>query len=177
MLNNSAYRRIAAAFTALVLGCSLVACASSDRATDDALHATARELLDKTLDAAFEKSGMPGVAASIWIGGERWDGVRGVADLSSKRPFARDDYVRIASITKTFTATAVLRLVDQRKLSLDDPGSHFVSDPATARQIQCHSVVIMPKKSVSIRLSGPRRAQQHIESGRGDGRGRARSAH
>jgi D-alanyl-D-alanine carboxypeptidase len=64
---------------------------------------------------------VPGMAVGVWIPG-RGDLVRsyGVSDVASGAPFADDDHVRIASITKTFTATATLVLVDRGKLRLDD---------------------------------------------------------
>ena len=51
----------------------------------------------------------------------------GKADLASGDPMDLDDHFRIASITKTFTATAALRLVDQGKLRLDDTLSTYVA--------------------------------------------------
>ncbi|WP_069165871.1 serine hydrolase domain-containing protein [Nocardia altamirensis] len=50
----------------------------------------------------------------------------GVADLVSGRPMDVGDHVRIASVTKTFTATAVLMAADEGKLSLDDPLEKYV---------------------------------------------------
>jgi D-alanyl-D-alanine carboxypeptidase len=45
----------------------------------------------------------------------------GVADRATGRPITGDEPFRIASITKTFTAASVLRLMEQGKLALDDP--------------------------------------------------------
>jgi CubicO group peptidase (beta-lactamase class C family) len=44
----------------------------------------------------------------------------GVADIEHDVPWAADGVVRIASLTKQFTATAVLQLVESGKLKLDD---------------------------------------------------------
>jgi D-alanyl-D-alanine carboxypeptidase len=64
---------------------------------------------------------LPGVNVGIWIPG-RGTYVRsfGVADRKTGRKLRLADHVRIASITKTFTAEAILQLVDQGKLALDD---------------------------------------------------------
>lgn len=48
-------------------------------------------------------------------------GATGVIDLESQRPASTQSAFRIASMTKSFTAMAILRLRDEGKLSLDDP--------------------------------------------------------
>ena len=48
------------------------------------------------------------------------------ADLDKSRPVTVDDHVRIGSNTKTFTGTAVLQLVGEGKVALDDPISDYV---------------------------------------------------
>jgi CubicO group peptidase (beta-lactamase class C family) len=48
---------------------------------------------------------VPGMAVGVWLPGQgRLVRAYGVADVASGAPFAVDDHVRIASITKTFTA-------------------------------------------------------------------------
>ena len=44
------------------------------------------------------------------------------------------DHVRIASITKTFVATAILQLVDQGKLNLDDKLAAYVDESRMAKK-------------------------------------------
>jgi D-alanyl-D-alanine carboxypeptidase len=50
----------------------------------------------------------------------------GVADIATRRPMTKDVFVRIGSETKTFTVTALLQLVDDGKVGLDDPISKYV---------------------------------------------------
>lgn len=45
----------------------------------------------------------------------------GVSDLATQRPMRKDDLFWIASMTKPMTAMAVMMLVDEGKLSVDDP--------------------------------------------------------
>jgi len=45
----------------------------------------------------------------------------GSQDLAAKRPMQVDSIFRIASMTKPITAAAIMILVDERKLSVDDP--------------------------------------------------------
>ena len=56
--------------------------------------------------------GVPGIIVGVWIPGRgSWVWAAGVADITTGNPMAVDDKVRIASITKTFTATVVLQLI------------------------------------------------------------------
>ena len=44
----------------------------------------------------------------------------GFRDLETKTPLSNDDIFRIASISKSFTSTGIMQLVEKKKLSLDD---------------------------------------------------------
>jgi CubicO group peptidase (beta-lactamase class C family) len=63
-----------------------------------------------------------GAAAGVVHGGQLvWSGGAGFADAAGDRAAGPDVLYRIASITKTFTGTAVLQLRDAGLLDLDDP--------------------------------------------------------
>ena len=51
---------------------------------------------------------------------------QGVTDLASKVPMQKDSLFRIASMTKPVVATAVLMLVEEGRIRLDDPVSRFI---------------------------------------------------
>ena len=69
----------------------------------------------------------PGLAIGIVYEGELlWGKGYGLADLEAGTPVTLDTRFRIASITKTFTATAILQLRDAGKLGLDDPVSQHL---------------------------------------------------
>ncbi|GAA4233554.1 serine hydrolase domain-containing protein [Streptosporangium album] len=53
--------------------------------------------------------------------GQDWAAAAGVRDLESRRAADADGYFRIGSVTKTFVATVLLQLSDERRLRLDDP--------------------------------------------------------
>jgi CubicO group peptidase (beta-lactamase class C family) len=55
----------------------------------------------------------------------------GMADIASKRPLTPDTALRIGSITKQFTAVAILMLAEEGKLSLDDGITRFLPDYPT----------------------------------------------
>jgi CubicO group peptidase (beta-lactamase class C family) len=74
---------------------------------------------------------VPGAAWGIVIDGElAHTGAIGVRDVTTKAPVDADTVFRIASMTKSFTAVAVLSLRDAGKLSLDDPIDRYVPELA-----------------------------------------------
>src|SRR5439155_213056 len=73
--------------------------------------------------AAAEYAGDPvgGLTVGIVEGAMLvWTKSYGFADAENKRPAARDTVYRIGSITKQFTATMMLQLVEQGKIHLTD---------------------------------------------------------
>ncbi|UHA75546.1 serine hydrolase domain-containing protein [Paenibacillus sp. 481] len=64
--------------------------------------------------------GIPGVLAQSLKDGVKWGYAAGKANIHSGRSIQPDFHFRIGSTTKTFTATVVLQLVGEGKLSLDD---------------------------------------------------------
>lgn len=70
---------------------------------------------------------MPGLAVGVWVP-DRGSFVRafGTSSLATGNPLRLDDHFRIASISKSFTAEAILRLADEHKLSLSDRLGKFV---------------------------------------------------
>jgi CubicO group peptidase (beta-lactamase class C family) len=70
---------------------------------------------------------MPGAVVGILIDGElAWVKTSGVRELDGRAPVTPDTVFRIASMTKSFTALAILKLRDEGKLSLDDPVARYV---------------------------------------------------
>jgi CubicO group peptidase (beta-lactamase class C family) len=77
---------------------------------------------------------LPGAAVGVVHGGElSWAGGVGFADRGSRRPSDPRALYRIASITKTVTATAVMQLRDEGKLALDDPAIAYLPELEAAR--------------------------------------------
>jgi CubicO group peptidase (beta-lactamase class C family) len=80
-----------------------------------------------------------GAAAGVVHGDELvWSGGAGLADAAAGRPSGADVLYRIASITKTFTGTAIMQLRDAGLVDLDDPAVKWIpelSDSASPAQI------------------------------------------
>jgi D-alanyl-D-alanine carboxypeptidase len=99
---------------------TLVSCssASSDGAGVPSPHRQLVRAIDRDL-AAHPR--LPGEAVSVRAPGLDLEAARGYADIATKAPLRVDTPFRIASVTKTFIAVAVLRLVETGRIGLDDP--------------------------------------------------------
>ena len=95
------------------------------------------------LDAGIDQYNIPGAAIAVRSpDGATWFGASGLAIRETGTSMTPDTHVRIGSVTKTFTATVVLQLVDEDRLSLDDTiddvlpiGIIVNSDRITVRQL------------------------------------------
>ncbi|CAM2006840.1 serine hydrolase domain-containing protein [Acanthopleuribacter pedis] len=66
----------------------------------------------------------------------------GLADRENNRAFSPDTVVTVGSVTKQFTAAAILTLVEKNKLTTDDPLSRFFKDlPADKQKITVHQLL------------------------------------
>ena len=89
------------------------------------------EELSRKLATAQADQRMPSVSAAVFRNEEIvWQEALGLADVQSGGAATHNTQYRIGSITKTFTAVGVLRLRDERALSLDDPLTRLLPDSA-----------------------------------------------
>jgi len=57
-----------------------------------------------------------------------WSGAAGIASQDGQVPMTKDTPIYIASITKLYTATAIMRLCEKGAVSLDDPMSRYLPE-------------------------------------------------
>ena len=87
------------------------------------------ERFEKEVEVLRNRLRIPGLSAIIVKDQEvLWAKGYGFADLENGIPATPDTLYHIASLTKTFAATLVMQLVEQGKLDLDEPVSHYSSD-------------------------------------------------
>lgn len=97
--------------------------------SDRAKVLAALPAVEKHFLAQFEKQGLPGLAVGVVLGGELVFGHGfGVRDTASKTAVDVDTVFRIASLTKSFTAMAILKLRDEGWLSLEDPADKYLPE-------------------------------------------------
>ena len=95
----------------------------------DEVIASVAPALQAKIGAYRRKHRLPGVVAGIASrDGLRWWHATGFADLESGRSADQRTLYRVASITKTVTATAVLQLRDAGRLRLDDPVVRYLPE-------------------------------------------------
>lgn len=70
-------------------------------------------------------------------------GVTGEADTVTREPMTVNPYVRIGSETKTFTVTALLQLVDDDRIRLDDPISRYIRGVPNGHRITLRQLAEM----------------------------------
>ena len=84
------------------------------------------------------QSGLPGAVAVASGQDFHWEGAAGLANVEKGDPLTVEHRFRVASVTKTFIATAVLQLVDEGAFALDDDAGPIVPD-VTVRQLLNHT--------------------------------------
>jgi CubicO group peptidase (beta-lactamase class C family) len=93
------------------------------------LIAGAASRLEARAATYVKENRLPGAAVGIVHGDElAWSAGVGFADLATRRPPDNETLYRIASITKTFTGTAIMQLRDAGRLHLDDPAVKYVPE-------------------------------------------------
>lgn len=107
--------------------------------------------IEKIYKNHAQKNHFPGIAFGVVVDGKLvFAGNDGYTDIDKKTPVTSQSLFRIASMSKSFTAMAILKLRDDGKLKLDDPAYLYVpelkkqryptadSTPITIRQLLTH---------------------------------------
>jgi len=102
--------------------------------------------LQQILDSEFDAQAATGKSFAIVFPDESiWTGVAGMSNAAAQDPIRPDHNFGFASITKTFAAAAILKLVEKGSVNLDDPISRwispitFVNSAITVRQLLGHT--------------------------------------
>ncbi len=112
------------------------------------------ETLHAFLRDATSSTGYLGGVSLIVHDGQVVDvGVYGYEDLGRHRPMRRDAIFRIYSMTKTVTSVALMMLVEEGKVSLDQPVSDFLSGFDTPRVMTGGSAEVPRLRDASRRVT------------------------
>jgi CubicO group peptidase (beta-lactamase class C family) len=127
-------------YVALLCGLSCASTATENTTPTSATKSARFEAIDRYVEGAMRDLQIPGVALAI-VEGDRISHLPsfGVADQAGRRITAQTPF-QIGSITKSFTALAILQLVEAGKVELDAPVQRYlpwfrVADPAASARI------------------------------------------
>ncbi|HEY1365874.1 MAG TPA: serine hydrolase domain-containing protein [Gaiellaceae bacterium] len=111
-------------------------------------------MLDELVPHVLRVTGTPGMALAIARGGEVvLERGYGLADVASGRPMTPETVTHAGSMSKLYTAVAVLQLVEAGRLALDEPVSSYVDfpienpfgeRPITVRDLMQHTSGLTP---------------------------------
>lgn len=121
-----------------VLFVLLFVCVSA-LAQDDKVRA-----FEQFVETAMKAQQMPGLSVAVMHGDFRWSRGFGFADLENQVPARAESSYRMGSVSKPFTAVAVLKLAEEGKIDLDAEVQTYVpyfprkARPVTVRQLLAH---------------------------------------
>lgn len=107
---------------------------------------TTNRALDRFVKRQLEETSTPGVAVGILHKGRRYTAGYGITNVDHPLPVAAETLFQIGSTTKTFTATAIMKLVEQGLVDLDVPVRRYLpelrlKDPEVTRKVTLHHLL------------------------------------
>ncbi len=97
-----------------------------DRATQ---IRTLRSRLHQLFEAHARERNIPGIAYGIVVDGQLVvDSALGMINLEKQLPAGTSSQFRIASMTKSFTAMAIMKLVEEGEVALHAPARHYIPE-------------------------------------------------
>lgn len=89
----------------------------------------AMPVIDRVFKEYADSNHLPGVAYGLVVDGKLvYKGNIGYTDVEKKIPVTSSSLFRIASMSKSFTCMAILKLRDEGKLNLDDPAYLYIPE-------------------------------------------------
>ena len=101
------------------------------------------ETLPYFVEATAVKFGIPGVAAGVWADGQEIYASHGVTSIDNPLPVDQDTLFLAGSVTKTFTATTLMRLVAEGTVDLDAPVRRYVPELKLADEQTAAEVTVL----------------------------------
>lgn len=118
-------------------------------------------LFEEYMSRKMEEERIAGAAVAVSRHGELlFQKGFGVRDLETKEPVTPDTVFGIASVTKSFTAMAVMQLAEEGKLSIEDPVNAYLPEFSLASLEDTSSVCIHHLLSHTTGLAPIRRREE-----------------
>src|SRR6266496_3776175 len=100
-------------------------------------------MLSEFVEATATRFGIPGVAVGLLADGEEAFVCHGVTSLDNPLPIDPDTLFGIGSVSKTFTATTVMRLVADGQIELDAPVIRYVPELRLSDQQAATKITVL----------------------------------
>jgi CubicO group peptidase (beta-lactamase class C family) len=107
------------------------------------MNAPEHDQLSDLVEATATKFGIPGVAVGVWTDGQETYACHGVTSVDNPLPVDRDTLYVLGSVTKTCTATALMRLVAGGQVELDAPVRRYVPELRLADERAAADVTVL----------------------------------
>ena len=166
-------KNLARLFNSAILSILLLATLPLGAQTVSSLDPALQARIDRIAQQVLAQTGVPSASVAIVKSGKLvYTRAYGLARLQPPTPATPDMRYSIGSISKQFTAAAILLLQEDGKLSLDDAVGKFVpgltqGDKVTIRQILSHTSGYQdywPEDYVMTPMLAPRTAQQILDT-------------
>ncbi|QCB97811.1 class A beta-lactamase-related serine hydrolase [Arthrobacter sp. PAMC25564] len=99
--------------------------------------------LQKTFEDTAKELLVPGAVVLLRTPEGGFTSTYGVSNLGGNAPVSLDDHIRIGSITKTWTGTVILQLVQEGRLKLSDPVAIYRADVPNGANITIEQLLTM----------------------------------
>lgn len=96
--------------------------------SDLELSSKLKSVVDENASDLMEEYGIPGLAVSVTVNGERFYYNYGVADKKSGKPVTNETIFELGSVSKTFAATLAAYAEEKGKLNMNDKVSDYIPD-------------------------------------------------
>jgi D-alanyl-D-alanine carboxypeptidase len=116
---------------------------SAAAAPSGPLPQATQDKLDAAVQQSFKEAAAPGAIVGVQTPEGKWVKAVGISEDGTDKPMEPDMHVRIGSVTKTFTGTALMQLVGEGKISLEDPISKYVPNVPNGENITVLQVADM----------------------------------
>ena len=101
------------------------------------------DLLTHFVEATATTYGIPGVAVGVWANGREIYACHGATSVDNPMLVDRDTLYVLGSVTKTYTATALMRLVAEGQVELDQPVRRYVPELVLADEEAAAKVTVL----------------------------------
>lgn len=149
-----------------------VGCAALKAQSVDSIDPALKARVDAIAAGVMEQRGVPSASIAVVQGGKLvYTHAYGLAHIDPGKPATPDMRYSVGSISKQFTAAAILFLQEEGKLELDDPIGKYVpaltrGDEVTIRQILSHTSGYQdywPEDYLMKSMAGPTTAQEILD--------------